>query len=147
MSDGMSEYWKNKRAFEEQQKMLESRQVQTHVMGEDIFEVVDVRNTKGETITWMLRFKSGGKFLDGQFKTKETAEWEADRWVRMNPNHRIVHDAFFEKEVLTPEDVSKTGQPFSTSIQTSTDTTQSSNTTDSASTDSNPVSGKSTQNP
>ncbi len=130
MSDGMSEYWKNKKAYEEQQKILQSKQVQTHVMGEDIFEVMDVRNAQGENITWMLRFKGTNKYLEGQFKTKQTAEWEADRWVRLNPNHRIVHDAFFEKEVLTPEDVSKTGQPFSTSIVTNTDTTQSSDTTE-----------------
>lgn len=99
-------------------------------MGEDIFDVIEEYGLEGIK-SYKLRFKQGGRAIynDPAFNTRESALWEGDRWIRQNPNHRIVQDTFFEKEVLTSEDVSETGKTSLTSSEPTTSGTQSSNTT------------------
>ena len=109
----------------------------THVKGEDIFDVVEEQEVEGFKY-FILKFKSGGReisvsghiFNTRKFNTKESALWEADRWVRLNPNHKLVQDAFFENEVLASEDVSEIGKTSSTSLEQMTSGTQSLNTTE-----------------
>lgn len=108
---------------------MRNTKVTTHVTGEDVFDVIEEYIEEGVK-QYKLRFKQGGRALptDPAFNTKDSAVWEGDRWVRLNSNHRIVQDAFFEKEVLTSEDVSETGKTSSTSLEPTTNGTQSSNT-------------------
>lgn len=76
-----------------------------HITGEDIFEVISLLDEHGKHMAWKLKFRSGQGVLDEQFKSIATAEWEADRWVRKNPDHRLVNDAIFERDILENEEV------------------------------------------
>lgn len=71
-----------------------------HITGTDIFEVYEEYG-EGGIKSYRLRTKSGKQFPDNpSFLTKDSAEWEADRWVRKFPEHPLVVDAIFERDVL-----------------------------------------------
>ena len=76
--------------------------INVHAFGDDVFEAVEFKDEDGK-ITWKLKAYNGD-FLkdsyghdDAKFDNKDSALWEADRWVRRNPDHKYVQDKLVEK--------------------------------------------------
>ena len=90
MSDGMSEYWKNKKAAEAE-RALESKY-------NDFFTVVEDKNKKGKPI-FRLKFKLTDKLVpNGMTNKPEDIKKLGLRWLRKN--EREADDMIFESMVL-----------------------------------------------
>ncbi len=80
-----------------------------HVTCLDIFDIVEEPNDLTGKMVFKLKFKNPDLQLEygyaAESSTKDNAEWEGDRWIRQNPNHRAVQDMIFEKAFLDDEAV------------------------------------------
>ena len=74
-----------------------------HVTCVDIFNIVEELDKDGSKI-YRLKFKTSGEDIRKGYmsSSRDTVEWEGDRWIRNNQNSQVVLDMIFERQVLEP---------------------------------------------